>query len=61
MMLECHPQCGDRPRGNNITKCKQEKYSLVFYYQLLYHMWPIDGWFSGSFEDFEAQASWHGF
>ena len=23
-------------------------------------MWPIDDGFSGSFEDFEAQTSWHG-
>ena len=55
-MLQCHPQCNYHPCGNNITICKQDKYCLVFYYQLHYHMWPTDDGFSGSFGDFEAQA-----
>ena len=42
----------------NVSK---KNYSLVFYYQLHYHMCPTDGGFSGSFEDFEARASWLGF
>ena len=45
------------------TSLNVSKKSILwfFYYQLHYHMWPTDGGFSGNFEDFEAQASWHGF